>query len=116
MRFASAIVAAAAAAIASAQVVFPFAPEGACVAKCTDDAGKFYFPLYDDVDVNGPFFFTSLSYTFERGTPMAIAFMTKAGTCMNDCPIDQQNAYRDSYYPKYNWYQANKPAPLRRRA
>lgn len=36
MRFASAIVAAAAAAIASAQIVFPFAPEGACVAKCTD--------------------------------------------------------------------------------
>ncbi|KAH7055332.1 hypothetical protein BKA57DRAFT_501844 [Linnemannia elongata] len=116
MRFASAIVAAAAAAIASAQVVFPFAPEGPCVAACTDVAGKSFFPLYDDVDANGPFFFTSLSYTFERGTPMAIAFMTKAGTCMNDCPMDQQNAYRASYYPKYNWYQANKPAPLRRRA
>jgi hypothetical protein len=43
--------------------------------------------------------------------------MTKAGTCMNDCPMDEQNAYRASYYPKYNWYVANKPAvaPARRR-
>ncbi|KAF9903605.1 hypothetical protein EC991_003517 [Linnemannia zychae] len=116
MRFASAIVAAAVAAIASAQIVYPFAPEGPCVAACTDSVGKSLFPLYDDVDANGPFFFTSLGYTFNRGSPDTITFMTQAGTCMNTCPMSEQDAYRASYYPKYNWYQANKPAAGLRRA
>ncbi|KAK3806572.1 MAG: hypothetical protein J3R72DRAFT_481244 [Linnemannia gamsii] len=116
MRFASAIVAAAIAAIASAQIVYPFAPEGPCVAACTDSAGKSIFPFYDDVNANGPFFFHSLGFTFNRGSPDTITFMTKAGTCMNSCPLSEQEAYRASYYPKYNWYQANKPVTGSRRA
>ncbi|KAG0283490.1 hypothetical protein BGZ96_012108 [Linnemannia gamsii] len=117
MRFATAIVAAAAAAIASAQVVFPFAPEGPCVAACTNEAGKSLYPFYNDVNPNSPFFFPSLAYTYERGSKNAIAFMTKAGTCMTNCPMDEQNAYRASYYPKLTWYNNNKPsaAPARRR-
>ncbi|KAG0268104.1 hypothetical protein BGZ95_002621 [Linnemannia exigua] len=116
MRFASAIVAAAVAAIASAQIVYPFAPEGPCVAACTDSVGKALFPLYDDVNANGPFFFASLGYTFNRGSPTTITFMSQAGTCMNTCPMSEQDAYRASYYPKYNWYQTNKPATGLRRA
>ncbi|KAF9081970.1 hypothetical protein BGX29_004161, partial [Mortierella sp. GBA35] len=77
-------------------------------------AGKNLFPLYDDVDVNGPFFFASLAYTFERGTPSTIAFMTAAGTCMNSCPMPEQTLYRSQYPPKLAWYKANKPAALRR--
>ncbi|KAG0337617.1 hypothetical protein BG000_005205 [Podila horticola] len=115
MKFATAIVAAAVAAVASAQSAWNFPADGACVAACTDAAGKSFFPFYDDVDSNGPFFFTSLSYTFERGTPSTIAFMTKAGTCMNSCPMPEQNAYRASYPLKLKWYQSNKPAALRRR-
>ncbi|KAG0019519.1 hypothetical protein BGZ81_009692, partial [Podila clonocystis] len=92
-----------------------FPPEGLCVAACTDSVGKTFFPLYDDVDSTGPFFLTSLAYTFERGTPTTIAFMTQAGTCMNSCPISEQNAYRASYPGKLKWYQDNKTPALRRR-
>ncbi|KAF9080603.1 hypothetical protein BGX23_001917 [Mortierella sp. AD031] len=113
MRFISAIVASAIAAVASAQLTYPFAAEGPCVAACTDVAGKDMFPLYNDVDVNGPFFFASLAYTFERGTPSTIAFMTAAGTCMNSCPMTEQTAYRASYPLKLKWYNANKPTTRR---
>ncbi|KAG0008815.1 hypothetical protein BGZ81_003866 [Podila clonocystis] len=41
--------------------------------------------------------------------------MTKSGTCMNSCPMPEQNAYRASYPLKLQWYKANKPAALRRR-
>ncbi|KAG0019518.1 hypothetical protein BGZ81_009691 [Podila clonocystis] len=115
MKFATAIVAAAAAAVVSAQSAWTFPPEGPCVAACTDSVGKSFFPLYDDVDSTGPFFFTSLSYTFERGTPTTIDFMTQAGTCMNSCPISEQDTYRASYPLKLQWYKDNKPAALRRR-
>ncbi|KAF9926835.1 hypothetical protein FBU30_003657 [Linnemannia zychae] len=115
MRFASAVVVAAMAAIASAQsAYFPFAPEGPCVAACTDRVGKSMFPLYNDVDENGPFFLPSLAYTYERGTPTTIQFMTEAGQCMTPCPVPELDLYRAQYPNKLKWYQANKPV-LRRR-
>ncbi|KAF9015973.1 hypothetical protein BGZ52_006203 [Haplosporangium bisporale] len=115
MKFATAIVATTVAAVASAQALWTFPPEGPCVANCTDSVGKTFFPFYNDVDSTGPFFFTSLSYTFERGTPTTIEFMSAAGTCMQTCPMPEQNAYRASYPLKLKWYQDNKPAALARR-
>ncbi|KAG0045132.1 hypothetical protein BGZ83_009607 [Gryganskiella cystojenkinii] len=117
MRFITAIVAASVAAVASAQsAYFPFSPEGACVAACTASVGKTMFPLYDDVNENGPFFIPSLGYTYERGTPTTIQFMTAAGTCMAPCPTAELDLYRAQYPLKLKWYQANKSATLRRRA
>ncbi|KAF9580043.1 hypothetical protein BGW38_003462 [Lunasporangiospora selenospora] len=117
MRFITAIVAAAVAAVASAQTpYFPFSPEGACVAACTSTVGKTFFALYDDVDETGPFFLTSLAYTYERGSPTTIQFMTQAGTCMTPCPTAELDLYRAQYPLKLKWYQANKSASLRRRS
>ncbi|KAF9368031.1 hypothetical protein CPB97_005017 [Podila verticillata] len=115
MKFTTAIVAAAVAAIASAQSAWNFPAEGPCVATCTDVAGKDLFPMYNDVDPTNPFFYASLSYTFERGTQSTIAFMTAAGTCMQSCPMTEQTAYRASYPLKLKWYQQNKPTAVRRR-
>ncbi|KAF9430780.1 hypothetical protein BGZ94_004074 [Podila epigama] len=107
MRFATAIVAAAAAALANAQS-WSFTPEGACVAACTHSVGLTFFPFYDDVDSTGPFFIQSLSYTFERGTPTTIDFMSQAGACMTPCPTVELDLYRAQYPGKLAWYNANK--------
>ncbi|KAG0260905.1 hypothetical protein DFQ27_003271, partial [Actinomortierella ambigua] len=71
-------------------------------------AGKFFFPMYDDVNENGPFFLESLSYNYERGTPKAITFMNKAGPCFATCPMPEQDLYRAQYPQKLAWYNANK--------
>ncbi|KAF9966644.1 hypothetical protein BGZ73_000945, partial [Actinomortierella ambigua] len=113
MRFisAAAIVASLTALVSAQSAHFPFAPEGACVAACTDSTGKSFFAEYNDVDEYGENFIKSLSYTFERGTPTTIQFMTLAGTCMSSCPMPEQDLYRQQYPGKLNWYKANKFLP-----
>ncbi|KAF9430296.1 hypothetical protein BGZ76_000894 [Entomortierella beljakovae] len=100
------------AAIANAQsAYFPFSPEGPCVSECTNTAGKSFFANYNDKDEYGPYFIESLSYTFERGTPKAIKFMTKAGMCMGACAQPELDLYTANYSPKLEWYKLNKANP-----
>ncbi|KAF9119130.1 hypothetical protein BGW39_000536 [Mortierella sp. 14UC] len=87
---------------------FPFPPEGACVAACTDRVGKTRFPEFNDVDEYGPRFIESLSYTFESGSPNTQLFMMDAGSCMSPCPTPELDLYRGQYSAKKSWYNANK--------
>ncbi|GJJ71142.1 hypothetical protein EMPS_03492 [Entomortierella parvispora] len=105
MRFSAAVVLASLAAFVTAAPVskavqseyFPFTPEGPCVSACTNSVGKSLFVNYDDLDSYGPNFIQSLSYTFERGSPTTISFMTKAGTCMSTCPQPELDIYTANY-------------------
>ncbi|KAF9380986.1 hypothetical protein CPB97_008021 [Podila verticillata] len=113
MKFAIAIVAAAIAAVASAQTAWNFPPEGACVAACTAAVGKSVFPVYDDVNSEGPFFFTSLSYNYDTDAssslyPVREVFRNGSEICMLGCPETEQEAYRDHYFQKFVWYHNNK--------
>ncbi|KAF9968939.1 hypothetical protein BGZ73_009008, partial [Actinomortierella ambigua] len=109
---AAAVVAASLSAVALAQSdYFPFTPEGPCVSECTNTAGKSLFANYDDKDEYGPYFIESLSYTFERGTPNTILFMTKSGMCMGKCPKAELDLYTNNYTPKLAWYNAHKDLP-----
>ncbi|KAF9323702.1 hypothetical protein BG006_001231, partial [Podila minutissima] len=81
---------------------------GPCIAACTDVTGKSLFCLYDDVDSNGPFFLTSLAYTFEHGTCNSRAFMTEFGMCFASCPKKEQKAHSASYVFKIQWYKDNR--------
>ncbi|KAF9088007.1 hypothetical protein BGX29_000501 [Mortierella sp. GBA35] len=111
MRFISAIVAASMVAIVNAQhVSFPFAPERPCVAACTASVGKSLFPLYDDVNVDGPFFLPSLSFIFEHGTANTAAFTIKTSTCMLSCPLYEQDLYKAQYPFKQTWYNNHRSA------
>ncbi|KAG0010799.1 hypothetical protein BGZ80_001177 [Entomortierella chlamydospora] len=112
MRVSAAVIAASLAAIVNAQsAYFPFAPEGACVAGCTNSVGKTFFENYTDLDEYSPYFIESLSYTFERGSPKTTSFMTKAGMCMGMCPQEELDLYTANYPTKLEWYNLNKNSP-----
>ncbi|KAF9094439.1 hypothetical protein BGX27_001461, partial [Mortierella sp. AM989] len=112
MRVSTAAIAASLVAIVNAQTAyFPFTPEGACVAECTNSVGKTLFSNYTDLDEYSPYFIESLSYTFERGSPKAINFMTKAGMCMGKCPMPELDLYSANYPIKLEWYNLNKDSP-----
>ncbi|KAG0011901.1 hypothetical protein BGZ81_001887 [Podila clonocystis] len=97
MKFATAIVAATVAAVASAQPAWNF-------------------PLrYDDVNSNGPFFLASLSYNYEVGTPNTKTFDAKSDFCIASCPQKEQRAYLASYPLKLNWYKTIRSTGRRRR-
>ncbi|KAF9371003.1 hypothetical protein CPB97_002300 [Podila verticillata] len=90
MKFATAIVAAAVAAVSSAQSTlntpWNFSPEGACVAN---------YHYETDNDSQG--------------------FRNELRTCMLGCPKTQADAYRANFFDKFMWYHSNKPAPITRR-
>ncbi|KAG0029439.1 hypothetical protein BGZ82_007959 [Podila clonocystis] len=115
MKFATAIITATVAAVASAKSAWNFPAEGPCVAACTDAAGKSINPHYDDVDSNGPFFFASLSYNYEIFTPNSNAFKIKAGLCIVSCPKKEQKAYTANHPLKRQWYLNSKSTGSRRR-
>ncbi|KAF9403021.1 hypothetical protein BGZ94_004743, partial [Podila epigama] len=111
MRLSAAVVAVTMAVAANAQsAYFPFAPEGPCVAQCNDVVGKAAFPNYNDVDEYGPYFLQSLGYTFNRGSPATIQFMSDTGMCFgrSQCSKEELDAYAANYPTKLVWYQANK--------
>ncbi|KAF9903604.1 hypothetical protein EC991_003516 [Linnemannia zychae] len=109
MRLSAVAIAASLVAVANAQsAYFPFPPEGACVAACTDRVGKSRFPEFNDVDEYGPRFIESLSYTFESGSPNTVQFMMEAGSCMGPCPTPELDLYRQQFSAKKAWYTANK--------
>ncbi|KAG0233341.1 hypothetical protein BGW42_000457 [Actinomortierella wolfii] len=101
-------VAAFSAVVSAESAYFPFPPEGDCVSNCTNTVGKTFFQNYNDRDEYGKYFIKSLSYTFERGTPTTIQFMTKAGMCMSSCPQPELDQYTASYPKKLVWYRENK--------
>jgi len=70
--------------------------------------GKSIFSDYNDLDDYGPSFIKSLSFTFERGTPNTVTFMTKAGMCMGKCPQPELDLYTDNYPIKLTWYNSHK--------
>ena len=111
MKFATAIVAAAVAAVASAKSTWNFPAEGACIAACTNTIGKNYFPLYDDVNSEGPFFFVSLAYSHEYGPEApadAEAFRSATQICMLGCSDSEREAYYGYRMDKMMWYRENK--------
>ncbi|KAG0239383.1 hypothetical protein BG011_003941, partial [Mortierella polycephala] len=75
---------------------YPFKPNGACVAGCTNEVGKALFPNYSE-DPSSPYFIESLSYTFERGSAKTGDFMAKAGMCMGKCPTEELDLYTEQY-------------------
>ncbi|KAF9026786.1 hypothetical protein CPC16_007965 [Podila verticillata] len=113
MKFATAIVAAAVAAIANAQTAWNFPPEGACVAACTNTVGKAAFPMYDDVNSEGPFFLVSLSYYFNVGTPQSDVRNTQRTICMLGCLDAEVEAYHKSTPVKFAWYVNNVTGDIR---
>ncbi|KAF9154676.1 hypothetical protein BGX20_004619 [Mortierella sp. AD010] len=86
---------------------YPFEPNGACVAGCTNEVGKAMFPNYSE-DPSSPYFIESLSYTFERGSAKTTEFMTKTGMCMGKCPQAELDLYTAQYPAQLEWYNANK--------
>ncbi|KAF9298933.1 hypothetical protein BGZ88_003439, partial [Linnemannia elongata] len=86
---------------------YPFKPNGACVAGCTNKVGKAMFPNYSE-DPKSPYFIQSLAYTFESGSANTIKFMTDVGMCMGPCPVEELNLYRQQYDAQKAWYNANK--------
>ncbi|KAF9362784.1 hypothetical protein BGX34_005511 [Mortierella sp. NVP85] len=114
MRFAIVALVAAVALVPSAQAVdYPFKPNGPCVAKCLNDAGKSMFPNFTD-NPNSPYFIESLSYAHERGTQKYTDYMTKSGMCLatSACPQDETDLYQAQYAAKAAWYQENKSKPF----
>ncbi|KAG0203519.1 hypothetical protein BGX33_009057, partial [Mortierella sp. NVP41] len=89
---------------------YPFKPNGPCVADCINTIGKSKFPNFTD-DPKSPYFFESLSYTFDRGSEKTVDFMMAVGMCQGKCPAEENNLYRDQFFDQLNWYNANKPKP-----
>ncbi|KAG0332428.1 hypothetical protein BG005_005449, partial [Podila minutissima] len=89
---------------------FPFQPNGACVAKCTSDAGKSLWADYSE-DPKSPFFWQSLAFSYAAGSTNNIEFMRRAGTCMAmaPCPKPEMDLYKAQYNAQRTWYNANKP-------
>ncbi|KAI9235218.1 MAG: hypothetical protein BYD32DRAFT_421659 [Podila humilis] len=113
MKFVTAIIAAAIAAVTSAQSTWDFPAESPCVAACTAAVGKSVFPLYDDVNSEGPFFLASLSFIYDTDIssslyPIREVFRNGNDICMLGCPETEQEAYRESYFQKFVWYHNNK--------
>ncbi|KAK3806824.1 MAG: hypothetical protein J3Q66DRAFT_392877 [Benniella sp.] len=111
MHFSAVALVAAVALASSAQAVdYPFKPNGPCVSKCLNDAGKSMYSKFTD-DPNSPYFFESLSYAHERGTQKYTDYMTKSGMCLAtaNCPKSEIDIYQNQYAEKSAWYQKNKP-------
>ncbi|KAG0352888.1 hypothetical protein BGX24_007426, partial [Mortierella sp. AD032] len=91
--------------------VYPFEPNGPCVAGCTNKIGKAMFPNYSE-DPKSPYFIQSLAYTFESGSPNTRQFMTETGMCfgIGPCPTVETDLYSKQYVDQKKWYDANKNA------
>ncbi|KAG0268105.1 hypothetical protein BGZ95_002622 [Linnemannia exigua] len=87
---------------------YPFLPNGPCVSNCINTVGKSMFPNFSE-DPKSPYFFESLSYTFDRGSPKTREFMSAVGSCQGKCPLAENKLYSDQYLAQYEWYEANKP-------
>ncbi|KAF9308484.1 hypothetical protein BG006_005428, partial [Podila minutissima] len=87
---------------------YPFLPDGPCVANCINTAGKSMFPNYSE-DPKSPYFWESLSYTFDQGSEKTGQFMSAVGSCQVKCPAAENQLYIDQYIPKLTFYKANKP-------
>ncbi|KAG0316508.1 hypothetical protein BG000_004839 [Podila horticola] len=114
MRFSVVAIAAAVVAIASAQELnplYPFKPNGPCVAKCLLDGGNKVLPGQFTEDPANPNFMASLAIAHERGTPKYTAYMTDTGPCKGKCSPEEQALYSSQYEAKNVWY-ANKKAEL----
>ncbi|KAI9250158.1 hypothetical protein BDA99DRAFT_425192, partial [Phascolomyces articulosus] len=87
---------------------YDVAAPGDCVKDCKIKAGRDLWAQWTD-DPASPDFIESLSYKCERGNPAYTAFMTSSGTCMMNCPEDQNNDYGSREHPdSCTWYNAHK--------
>ncbi|KAF9138347.1 hypothetical protein BG015_002406, partial [Linnemannia schmuckeri] len=89
---------------------YPFKPNGPCVQNCINTVGKSMFPNFSD-DPKSPYFFESLSYSFESGSDKTRAFMTDVGMCQGKCPPAENELYSAQFFDQKAWYNVNKPKP-----
>ncbi|KAG0316400.1 hypothetical protein BGZ97_006915, partial [Linnemannia gamsii] len=87
---------------------YPFQPNGPCVANCINTVGKAAFPNFSE-DPKSPYFWESLSYSFDSGSDKTREFMTDVGMCQGKCPAAENQLYSDQFYNQKQWYLANKP-------
>ncbi|KAI8377141.1 hypothetical protein EDC96DRAFT_494640 [Choanephora cucurbitarum] len=59
------------------------------------------------MDPDSPLFIKSLSVMCNKGTPEYLAFMTKAGMCMVNCP-DDPTLFNNEFSGACSWYSQHK--------
>ncbi|KAG0283489.1 hypothetical protein BGZ96_012107, partial [Linnemannia gamsii] len=87
---------------------YPFQPNGPCVNTCVTTVGKKMFPNFSE-DPKSPYFWESLAYSFESGSPNTRNFMMDVGMCQGVCPAAENALYSEQFYYQKQWYLANKP-------
>ncbi|KAI8365775.1 hypothetical protein BD560DRAFT_332482 [Blakeslea trispora] len=79
---------------------------GTCFSNCNSQAGSAYLSGWT-MDPDSPLFIKSLSIMCNKGTPEYLAFMTKAGMCMVNCP-DDPTLFNTEFSGACSWYNQHK--------
>ncbi|KAI8056516.1 uncharacterized protein B0P05DRAFT_591311 [Gilbertella persicaria] len=79
---------------------------GTCFTNCNVQAGSAYVSGWT-MDPDSPLFIQSLSIMCNKGTSEYLAFMTKAGICMVNCP-DDPTLFNTEFAGACAWYTEHK--------